>query len=52
MSASHEGTSAGSADGVDVVVVENDARVGQTVNVGSWDLVGSMETDIIPTLMN
>ena len=50
MPASHESTSAGSADGVDIVVVKNDARVGQTVNVRSWDLVRSMETNIIPTL--
>ena len=50
MSASHESTSAGGADGVDIVVIENDAGVGQTVNVGSGDLIGTMETNIIPTL--
>ena len=50
MSAGHESTSAGGADGVDIVVIEDDAGVGETVNVGSWDLIGAMETDIIPTL--
>ena len=50
MSAGHESTSAGGADGVDIVVIENDAGVGETVNVGSGDLIGTMETDIIPTL--
>ena len=50
MSASHESTSAGSADGVDIVVIENDPGVGETVNVGGGDLIGTVETDIIPTL--
>ena len=34
MVASHEGGPAGRADGVDVVVVQDHARVGQGVNVG------------------
>ena len=50
MAASHQGAPAGGADGVDIVVIENEARVGQTVNVGSGDLIGTVETDIIPTL--
>ena len=50
MSASHESTSAGGADGVDIVVIEDDAGVGETVNVGSGDLIWTVETDIIPTL--
>ena len=52
MHAGHESPSARSADGVDIVIVEDDSGVGQRVNVGGGDLVGSMETDIIPTLMN
>ena len=39
MEAGHEGGPARRADGVDVVVVEDDARVGQGVDVGRWDLV-------------
>ena len=50
MSTSQESTSAGGADGVDIVVIENDPGVGETVNVGSGDLIGTVETDIIPTL--
>ena len=46
----HEGASAWGADGVDVVVVQDDSRVGQGVNVGGGDLVGAMEADIIPAL--
>ena len=38
MVASHEGGPAGRADGVDVVVVEDHARVGQGVNVGRGHL--------------
>ena len=52
MHAGHESPSARSADGVDIVIVEDDPGVGQRVNVGGGDLVRSMETDIIPTLMN
>ena len=51
MHARHESPSAWSADGVDIVIVEDDSGVGQRVNVGGGDLVGSVETDIIPTLM-
>ena len=38
MEAGHEGGPARRADGVDVVVVEDDARVGEGVDVGRWDL--------------
>ena len=51
MHARHQSPSARSADGVDIVIVEDDSGVGQRVDVGGGDLVRSMETDIIPTLI-
>ena len=48
MATCHESTPAGGADGVNIVVVEDDPGVGQAVNVGGWDLVGAMEANIIP----
>ena len=50
MSARHQGRPAGRADGVDVVVVEDDPTVGEAVNVGCGDLVRPVETNVIPTL--
>ena len=46
----HERTPARAADGVDVVVVEDEARVGQRVDVGGGDLVRPVETHIVPAL--
>ena len=46
----HQGTSAGCANGVNVVVLQHDAAIGQSVNVRSRNLVGAMKTDIIPAL--
>ena len=51
MHARHQSPSARSADGVDIVIVKDDPGVCQRVNVGGGDLIGAMETDIIPTLM-
>ena len=50
MKARHEGSSAGSANGVDVVVPEDDAAVGQRVDVRSGHLVGPVKPDIVATL--
>ena len=50
MHARHQSPSAWSADGVDVVVVEDEARVGQRVDVGGGDLVRPVETHIVPAL--
>lgn len=33
-----------------VVAVENDAVVSESVDVGRRDLVGAVETDVVPTL--
>ena len=46
----HERAPARAADGVDVVVVEDEARVGQRVDVGGGDLVRAVETHIVPAL--
>ena len=46
----HERAPARAADGVDVVVVEDEARVGQRVDVGGGDLVRPVETHIVPAL--
>ena len=51
MVASHQSTPAWRADGVNVVVVEDEARVGEGVDVGGGDLVGPVEADIVPALM-
>jgi hypothetical protein len=48
--ACHEGAPAWRADGVDIVIVEDDAGVGKGVNVRRRDLVGAVEADIVPTL--
>ena len=50
VTARHEGTSAGGADGVNVVVLQDDPTVGQSVDVRSRDLVGAVEADIVPAL--
>jgi len=50
MKSSHEGASAGRANGVDIVVMQNETAEGQGVQVWSGDLVGAVETNIIPTL--
>ena len=47
---SHQGAPAGGADGVDIVVVEDDPGVGQRVNVWGRNLIGAVKTDIIPAL--
>ena len=39
-----------SADGIHVVVVEHETTEGQRVQVGSEDLVGAVETDVVPAL--
>ena len=50
MIACHQGTSAGCANWVNVVVLQDDAAIGQSVNVWCRNLVGAMKADIIPTL--
>ena len=50
MASCHEGTPAGCTDGVHVVVLEDEATVGQAVYVWGRDLVGPVETYIIPAL--
>jgi len=49
---SHEGCPAWGANGVDIVVAQNDSTVSQGVEVGSGYLVGPVKSDIIPTLKN
>ena len=46
----HEGSPAGGANGVDVVVSQDDAPVRQGVDVRRRDLIGPVEPDIVPTL--
>ena len=50
MHAGHQSPSAWSADGVDIVIVEDDPGVGQRVNVWGRNLIGAVKTDIIPAL--
>ena len=50
MIACHQGTSAGCANWVNVVVLQDDAAIGQSVNVWCRNLVGAMKAYIIPTL--
>ena len=52
VTAGHEGTPAGGADGVDIVVLQDYPTVGQRVDVGSRDLVGAVEADIVPALQD
>jgi hypothetical protein len=47
---SHESGSCGRTKGLNVMAVQNDAIVSQSINVGSWNLVWAVETDVIPTL--
>lgn len=48
--AGHEGGSGGCAQRRCVVVVENHAVVGEGVDVWSWDLIGAVKPDIVPSL--
>ena len=50
VTARHEGTSAGGADWVNIVVLQDDPTVGQSVDVRSRDLVGAVKADIVPSL--
>ena len=52
VTAGHEGTPTGGADGVDIVVLQDYPTVGQRVDVGSRDLVGAVEADIVPALQH
>ena len=50
VSPSQQGGSGWGADGLHIVIVQDDAIVGKSVNVWSWNLSRPMETYIIPTL--
>ncbi len=50
MHSSHESAPAGRADGVDVIVVQNESTVCEGIDVGSGDLVGAVKADVIPSL--
>ena len=52
VTAGHEGTPTGGADGVDIVVLQDYPTVGQRVDVGSRDLVGAVEAHIVPALQD
>ena len=51
VSSSHEGTACGGTDWLHVVVVQYNAIIRKSVNVWCGDLLRSMETDIVPTLI-
>ena len=50
MKAGHESSSAGRANWVDIIIFKNDSSIGKSIQVGSWHLVGSVKSYIIPTL--
>jgi hypothetical protein len=50
MKTGHEGSSARGANGVDVIVAEDNSAVSQGVEVGSGHLIGPVKSNIIPTL--
>lgn len=47
---SHEGGSRRSAEGRHIVAVQNDAIVGQSVDIWCWNLCGAVKTYVIPSL--
>lgn len=50
VSATEQSSPGRCADGLSVVVVENNAGVCQCINVGSHELFGPVKTNVIPTL--
>lgn len=52
MSARKQGRSGRSTDGLSVVVLQDDARQSQRVDVGRCVLVGAVETYVVPTLQH
>jgi hypothetical protein len=40
-----------SADGLRVVLIQNDAAVRQSIDVWRLDLVGAVETEVVPSLV-
>ena len=50
VAASHEGSSGWSTDRLDIVVVQDEPRVGQGIYVWCWYLVAPMKTYVVPTL--
>ncbi len=51
MQSGHECTATGRADGVDIVVVQDDPRVGQRIQVGRGDLIRAVEAHVVPALV-
>lgn len=51
LKASHKGSSTWRAHMVDIKLVENHSTVCQSVNIRSGDLIGTMEPDIVPSLI-
>ena len=51
VSSSHEGAAGWGTDWLHVVVVQYNAIIRKSVNVWCGDLLRSMETDIVPTLI-
>lgn len=49
---SHYCTTAGWADRWHIVIIQNHTAVCQLINIGCWNLIGSMKTHIIPTLIS
>lgn len=47
---SHKGGPGRSTNWRHIVTVKNNSRVGQLVNMWSWDLGRAMKTDVIPAL--
>lgn len=52
MSARKQGRSGRSTDGLSVVVLQDDAGERQRVDVGRYELVGAVETYVVPTLQH
>jgi hypothetical protein len=46
----HEGRSGRCAEGRHVVAVQDDAVVGQRVDIRCWDLRGAVEAHVVPSL--
>ncbi len=51
MKPGHQSCPAWSANWIDVIISQDDSSIGKSIQVRSWNLIGSVKSHVIPTLV-